>query len=62
MSIKIACKLVDSFLYFGEHRFVSSAIVLHKMGLGKKCFVCRSCYDLFIQLMEGYFILKQIDL
>ena len=29
-------QLVDYFLYFGVHRFVSLAIVLHKTGLGKK--------------------------
>ena len=55
------CKLVDCFLYFGVHRFVSSTIVLHKTNLGKKYFVCCSCYDLFIQLMEGYFVLKKIN-
>ena len=33
-------------------------IVLHKVGLQKKYFVCCRCYDLFIQLMEGYFVLR----
>ena len=39
----ITCKLVDCFLYFGECRLVSSAIILYKTGLGKKYFVCCSC-------------------
>ena len=54
----IACKLADYFLY-GVHRFVSYAIVLHNTGLGQKCFECCRDYDLFIQLMEGYFVLKK---
>ena len=52
-------QLVDCFLYFWLHRFVSSTIVLQKTGLGKKYFVCCGYYDLFIQLMEGYFVLKK---